>query len=199
MDDIVAHYAIEMKCPEPTRNAAVDAAIAQAVVSVGAADRATYSRVRAGNVPARVKRALGRVLHEVPKIAPAVEFAPCDGALLLNGLNKPARLHLHDGDVSERVWILVDDYIRARPPRDLETVVVNALHARNLAYAQIRGVEQLVSAIPRVFAAIMHDASVTVNGAHVIAVEDVGGERITFLTGSEKKMVGVSDVVHIVQ
>lgn len=151
-------------------------------------------------MPAAAVRKIVKILERLPEIGIILETAPNGTMMVVKSALKSAQdaaaHHAPRFGAIHEVYGLpnIDAWDRA----NVQTVIINAIDMRAVAYVLLDFALNLTRRNRSVFAIVVHSSEIIVNDALAIASMPINDDIVmTIIAGSEKKIVSVSDVVRV--
>ena len=148
-------------------------------------------RCFAKKIPLRCEHVIINILLELPNIGTVLEIAPHDSVMFVSAALEAKRasfdkVHGVHGIPIVSTW----------KTSHIQTIIINALNLRALTYIFIDFVHALVKNDQAIFAVIVHGSDIIINfPLAVITIPMSDNISMTIITGNEKKIVSISNVV----
>lgn len=193
---VLAEQASDTQPNSTARAIAVD--ICNTISSIDSQALGKFSRTHARAMGMAAIRIIDGLLQRLPNVGNVVEFAPHASLTVTRGILTSSRIHC--GSISEYIGTPPIGARRTVGAKDIQTIVVNARRMYVFAEMYVDYVVAMVTKNMAIFAIIIHDNDVRVTCDSLsVITQEIGGReglRVTVISGNEKKITSVLDVIH---
>lgn len=163
-----------------------------AIETMNEEQRNKYILANARKVPAAVVKVCNAIVENLTAVGEILECAPHDSLMFAK---KIARISAHEGRTVHEVHGM--PVLATWKAAAVQTMIINVIGMRSVAYAFIEFVHAMVRQNPMIFVIIIHSCGIIINFEFVAASMSFGDIMITLVTGNQKKIISISDVVKL--
>lgn len=155
--------------------------------------REKHILAHAKKMPQVAVRKIANILDRLPVVGLVLECAPHPSLMITKSALAEKKVHFDDvhevhGMPQLATW----------KSSHVQTVIINAINMFALSYAFIEFAHSLVRFDQSVFVVLVHNSDVILNFDLAVATAQLGNNiALSIIAGSQKKIIGISDVIKL--